>query len=179
MQPSLPGVLATSGVRQQRGQAMSESARRITNALLRVASDIGHGGSIAEYRIDSHGDVYTATLKISRPHPAPGESRFRPSEMTEVLAKDNQQAAEFLRKLSAEFNVYELADLKSPYPFLHPTFYSFSFRDSSGGGHSFDYQIECSNHLDGKYRELVQEFDNFFESRRVFDKFYESGRRYK
>jgi hypothetical protein len=96
--------------------------------------------------------------------------------MTEVLAKDNRQAAEFLRKLSAELNVYELADLKSPYPFLHPTFYAFSFRDSAGGGHSFDYQIECSNHLDEKYRELVQEFDNFFESRRVFDKFYESGR---
>lgn len=70
---------------------------------------------------------------------------------------------EFLRRLSEEFNVYELSDLKSPYPFLHPTFYSFSFRDGAGGSHSFEYRIECSNHLDERYERLIHEFHSFFE----------------
>ncbi len=90
--------------------------------------------------------------------------------------KDHQQVDQFLSKLSTEFNVYELVDLKSPYPFLHPTFYSFSFGDSAGKSHSFEYHIECSTHLDEKYQRLIQEFDSFFESRRVFDTFFESLR---
>lgn len=104
---------------------------------------------------------------------------MRPSHMTEVLVKDREQVEEFLRKLSTEFSVYELAGLKSPYPFLHPTFYSFRFRDSAGRSHSFEYQIECSNHLGEKYKGLIQEFDSFFESGRVFGKFFESRRRDK
>lgn len=84
---------------------------------------------------------------------------------------------EFLRRLSAEFDVYALADLKWPYPFLHPTFYSFSFRDAAGASHGFEYRIECLNHLDERYQRLVQEFEGFFESRRVFAKFFESRRR--
>lgn len=94
--------------------------------------------------------------------------------MTEVLVKDYQQVEQFLEKLSTDFDVYELSDLKPSYPFLHPTFYSFSFRDSARKSHNFEYHIECSTHLDEKYKGLVQEFDDFFESRRVFDKFFES-----
>ena len=76
---------------------------------------------------------------------------------------------EFLEKLSTEFNVYEMTDLKSPYPFLHPAFYTFSFLDAAGETHGFVYQIECSHHLDEKYKRLIQEFERFFESDRVFD----------
>ncbi len=169
----------------------------ITNVLLHVSVDPGHGGPLSEYRIDSEEDGYTVTLRISRPFlgpgrsplpppiprsqsprplPASGEHHFKPSHMTEVLVKDHQQVKEFLRKLSTEFNVYQLTDLKSPYPFLHPTLYSFSFRDSAGKSHSFTYQIECSNHLDEKYKGLIQEFDSFFESGRVFNTFFESQR---
>lgn len=96
--------------------------------------------------------------------------------MTEVLAKDGRQVEEFLVRLTDEFGVYELTDLKSPYPFLHPTLYSFSFRDSAGEAHGFEYQIECSNHLDDNYRSLIEEFESFFESRRVFAKFFQSPR---
>lgn len=99
--------------------------------------------------------------------------------MTETLSKDQLRVEEFLGKLSTEFNVYEMVDLKPSYPFLHPTFYSFSFRDSAGKSHSFEYQLECSNHVDEKYKGLIREFDGFFESERVFDKFFESGRRNK
>jgi hypothetical protein len=176
---------------------MSELSHRITNVLLSVAADLGHGGPLSEYRIDAETDGYTVMLRISRPFLGPGrsllppplppsrsprllpaseENHFKASHMTEVLVKDHQQVEEFLRKLSVEFNVYELADLKPSYPFLHPTFYSFSFVDSAGESHSFKYQIECSNHLDEKYKGLVQEFDSFFESGRVFNKFFESQR---
>ncbi len=103
----------------------------------------------------------------------PGESSFKPSEMTEVLRKDNQQVEKFLSKLLLKYAVFELTDLSPPHPFLHPTFYSFKFRDSSGASHSFDYGIECSRHLNDKYKGLVQAFESFFESRRISDKFYE------
>lgn len=176
---------------------MTESPHQITNALLRVAADIGHNGLLSEYRIDSDEDGYQVTLTISKPFAGLGSSpltpptppspsprplsvsegeHVKPPHLSEVLVKEQQQVEEFLRKLSTDFNVYELADLKSPYPFLHPTFYSFSFRDSAGQSHSFEYQTECSNHLDEKYERLVQEFDSFFESRRVLDKFYEGQR---
>ena len=176
---------------------MSEVLHHLTNVLLRVSADPGHGGPFSEYTLDSDNDSYTVTLRISklfpgpgelplapplppspspRPLPASGKHYFKPSSMTEVLVKDRQQVEEFLRKLSTEFNVYELADLKSPYPFLHPTFYSFSFRDSAGKSHSFEYQIECATHLDEQYKRLIQEFDSFFESKRVFGAFFESRR---
>ena len=176
---------------------MSELLHQITNVQLRVAADLGHGGPSSEYRIDSDKGGYTVTLRISRPFlgpgrsplpppqppsrsprplPAPSETAFQPSHLTEVLVKDHRQVEEFLRKLSTEFNVYELADLEPPYPFLHPTFYSFIFRDSAGRSHSFEYRIECSNHLDERYKGLIQEFHIFFESERVFNKFFESER---
>ena len=85
----------------------------------------------------------------------------------------------FLEKLSEKFDVFALGDLKPRYPFLHPTFYSFSFQDSSGAVHSFDYSIECSRHLDEKYKQLVQTFDSFFERKRISDKFSEQGERGK
>lgn len=177
---------------------MSESPRQITSVRLSVAADLGHGGPLSEYRVEAGEAGYTVTLRISsltprpggraappprppspspRPLPPPAEDYDAPTHLTEVLAKGRQEVEEFLGKLSAEFDVYGMGDLKPLYPFLHPTFYSFSFRDSAGGAHSFEYQIECSNHLDERYGRLVREFDSFFESRRVFDKFFESRRR--
>lgn len=159
-----------------------------------MAVDLGHGGHLSEYRIDGDREGYSVTLKVSRPlHgagvsplpptpaplPASGENYSNPSQMIETLGKTRREVEEFLGKLFTEFNVYELTDLKSPYPFLHPTFYSFSFRDSAGKGHSFEYQIECSHHLDETYEALTREFDRFFESDRVFANFFERQRRNK
>ncbi len=174
---------------------MCEVTHRIANVRLRVAVDLGHGGHLSEYRIDADKDGYAVMLRVSRPFfgagrnplppsptPPPAasvEDRSNPSQMIETLGKDRREVEEFLEKLVTKFNVYELTDLKSPYPFLHPTFYSFSFRDPAGAGHDFEYQIECSNHLDETYRELIQEFHRFFESERVFTKFFERQQRNK
>ena len=152
---------------------MSDVSPQITEALMRAAVDIGHGGPFSEYRINSEQGVYAVTLRISGTPRAPGVSQ---SQLMEVLTKDARQVEEFLRRLSADLNVFGLGDLKSPYPFLHPTFYTFAFQDSAGGGHGFEYQIECANHLDERYARLVREFECFFESARVFAKFFESQR---
>ena len=152
---------------------MSGASRHITSALMRVAADIGHGGPFSEYRIDSGRSVHEVTLRISGTPQAPGVGG---SQLTEVLTKDGRQVEEFLRRLSAEFNVYGLTDLKSPYPFLHPTFYTFAFQDSGGAGHGFEYQIECASHLDRRYEGLVRAFESFFESERVFARFFEGLR---
>ena len=158
---------------------MNKPERQITNVLLRASADLGHGGAAYEYRIDADGANYLVMLKISRSFPTPGERSFQPSELVEILTKDNRQVEMFLEKLSERFNVFALGDLKPRHPFLHPTFYSFCFQDSSGADHSFDYSIECSEHLDEKYRQLVQTFDSFFERKRIFDKFFEQGERGK
>jgi hypothetical protein len=58
--------------------------------------------------------------------------------------------------------------------FLHPTFYRFSFTDSEGSSHVFEYSIEAGRHHDDAYWGLVEEFEHFFEARRVARSFYES-----
>jgi hypothetical protein len=148
---------------------------RITDAVLRVAADLGHGGPVCEYRIESGGGGYAVTLRISSPLPGPGRSHS-PPPLNETLAKERRQVEEFLERLTTEFGVCGLGDLRPPYPSLHPTFYTFSFRDSAGESRGFEYQIECSTHLDERYRRLVQEFEAFFETRRAFDRFFQ-GRR--
>ncbi len=152
---------------------MSDVSTQIISAVMRVSADIGHGGPVSEYKIDSERGVYAVTLRISGTPRAPGASW---SQLTEALTKDRRQVEEFLRRLSADFGVYELTDLKWSYPFLHPTFYTFAFQDSAGAGHSFEYQIECANHLDERYERLIRAFESFFESERVFAKFFESLR---
>jgi hypothetical protein len=177
---------------------MTKLPHQISSVLLWVATDLGHGGHLSEYKIDSNKEGHTVTLSISgsstnsggSPVPTPQppsylthqafeESYAEPLRSTEVITKNNKQVGEFLRRLSAEFKVYELPDLKSQYPYLHPTFYPFSLRDSEGRCHSFEYQIECSNHLNEKYERLIREFENFFESERVFNIFFESRRQNK
>lgn len=174
---------------------MSEIAHDMTAVLLRVSVDPGHNGLFCEYKIDSDPAGYVVTLRISRlvydpgrspvppprppspsprPRPVAQEHPFRSSGLTEVLTKDRQQVRAFLEQLSTEFNVYALTDRESPYPFLHPTFYTFSFRDAAGTEHGFGYRIEGSNHVDARYQRLIEAFDSFFESRRVFDTFWRS-----
>lgn len=176
---------------------MSETAPDIISAQLRVSVDPGHSGPFYEYKIDSDVTGYTVTLRISRlvydsgsssvppprppspsplPLPAAQENHFRSSGLSEVIKKDQQQVRAFLERLSTELNVYALTDRESPYPFLHPTFYTFSFGDAAGRSHSFSYRIEASNHVDEQYQRLIEVFDSFFESRRVFDAFWRSQR---
>lgn len=172
---------------------MSEIAQDITTVLLRVSVDPGHNGPFFEYKIDSDQAGYIVTLRISRlvhgsspvppprppspalrPLPVAQEPCFRSSGLTEVLTKDRQQVRAFLEQLATEFNVYALTDRESPYPFLHPTFYTFSVRDAAGRDHRFGYRIEASKHVDERYQRLIEAFDSFFESRRVFDTFWRS-----
>jgi hypothetical protein len=174
---------------------MGEVTPEISMVLLRVSVDPGHNGPFCEYKIDSDPTGFRVTLRISRlvqapgkhpvppprppsptplPLPVPEEYSFRPSGLTEVLTKDQRQVRAFLERLTTEFRVYELTDRESPYPFLHPTFYTFSFGDAVGTNHSFTYRIEAAKHVDARYRRLIEAFDSFFESRRVFDAFWRS-----
>ncbi len=155
--------------------------RRISNVKLHASHDPGHGGDSYSYEIDAGGETYIVTLAISGgfprhlPLPRPGESFPSLPYMKETLARDNRQVEEFLKKLSVEFGVFELTDLVERF-WLHPTSYTFSFRDSSGAEHNFKYMIDCSNHLDEKYKGLVEAFDGFFEQERISKKFYEQER---
>ena len=113
------------------------------------------------------------SVTISRSFPAPGERTFQPSTLTQPLHKDDREAADFLAGLAREYKVFELEGRDWPHAFLHPTFYSFGFTDSEGISHAFEYSVEAGRHHDDTYRRLVEEFEQFFEARRVARSFYE------
>jgi hypothetical protein len=155
---------------------MTSETREITDASLRVAWDLGHGGTYSVYRIERTRDAYEVSVTIGRSFPGPGESRFRPSEVKESLRKESSAVAEFLGRLSLVYRVFELEDLPSPRVFLHPKFYRFQFNDSRGGSHGFEYSTEAGRHHSETYRRLVEDFEEFFESERVSRSFSESER---
>jgi hypothetical protein len=152
---------------------MTTSIRELTAASLSVSHDTGHGGAYSNYRIDRGREGYAVSVTISRRYPAPGERSFQPSTMTEVLHKDGREAADFLSRLALVYKVFELEGRACPTVFLHPTFYSFGFKDSEGSSHVFEYSIEAGRHHDDTYRGLVEEFEQFFEARRIARSLYE------
>lgn len=153
---------------------MTTSTREITAASLSVSQDTGHGGAYSNYRIVRRPEGYEVSVTISRFHPGPGEGSFRPSTMTQPLQKDGREAADFLSRLALVYKVLELGGCDCPTVSLHPTFYSFGFTDSEGGSHVFKYGIEAGRHHDDTYRGLVEEFEQFFEAKRIARSFYES-----
>jgi hypothetical protein len=154
---------------------MTTSAREITAASMSVSQDIDHGGAYSTYRINRRQEGYETSVTISRLfHPGPGERSFQPSTMTEVLHKDGREAADFLSRLALVYKVFELEGRACPTVFLHPTSYSFGFTDSEGLSHGFAYSIEASRHHDDTYRALVEEFEQFFEARRIARSLYEA-----
>ena len=156
---------------------MNTGAREITAASLSVSQDTGHGGAYSHYRIARPRGGYEVSVTISRQFPGPGERSFQPSTMSQVLHKDGREVADFLSRLAREHKVFELEGRACPHVFLHPTFYSFGFTDSEGISHVFEYSIEAGRHHDDTYRGLVEEFEQFFEARRVARSLYEGASR--
>jgi hypothetical protein len=152
---------------------MTTATREITAASLSVSQDTGHGGGYYNYRIDRRGGGYEVSVTITRSFPGPGERSFQPSTLAETLHKDDREAADFLAGLASEHKVFGLGGRDCPHAFLHPTFYSFGFTDAEGSSHGFKYSIEAGRHHDDTYRRLVEEFEQFFEARRVARSFYE------
>jgi hypothetical protein len=156
---------------------MTTSTREITAASLSVSQDIDHGGAYYHYRIVRRQEGYETSVTISRRYPGPGERSFRPSTTTQPLHKDGREAADFLSRLALVHKVFELEGRDCPTVFLHPTIYSFGFTDSEGISHVFEYSIEAGRHHDDTYRGLVEEFEQFFEVRRISRSDYESANR--
>ena len=120
----------------------------------------------------------SAELRISVPAKWPAVERpFQPSTTTRPLHKDGREAADFLSRLALVYKVFELEGRPGPLVLLHPTSYSFGFTDSEGNSHGFEYGIEASRHHDDTYRGLVEEFEQFFEVRRISRSDLESANR--
>jgi hypothetical protein len=156
---------------------MTTSTREITAASLSVSQDIDHGGGYYTYRINRRPEGYETSVTVSRFHPGPGERPFQPSTTTRPLHKDGREAADFLSRLALVYKVFELEGRAGPLVLLHPTSYSFGFTDSEGNRHGFEYGIEASRHHDDTYRGLVEEFEQFFEVRRISRSDLESANR--
>lgn len=153
---------------------MTTGTREITDASMSASQDTDHGGAYSNYRIVRRGEGHEVSVTVSRFHPGPGERSFRPSTTTEVLHKDGPEVADFLSRLAREYKVFELEGRACPTVFLHPTFYSFGFKDTEGVSHAFEYSVEAGRHHDDTCRGLVEEFEQFFEARRVARSIYEA-----
>ena len=90
---------------------MTTSTREITAASLSVSQDTGHGGAYSTHRIARPRGGYEVSVSISSFHPGPGERLFQPSTMTQVLHKDDREAADFLSKVALVYKVFELEGL--------------------------------------------------------------------
>lgn len=156
---------------------MTTGNREIVDAAMDVSQDMEHGGAYSSYRVWRPRGEYEVSVTIRRLHPGPGERSFQPSTTKEVLHKDDREVADFLSRLALVHKVFELEGRACPTVFLHPTSYSFSFRDSEGSSHVFEYGVEAGRHHDDTYRGLVEEFEQFFEVRRLARSLYEAEMR--
>ncbi|HEX8720429.1 MAG TPA: hypothetical protein VF736_07355 [Pyrinomonadaceae bacterium] len=153
---------------------MTTSTREIIDASMSVSQDTAHGGAYSSYRVWRPRGVWEVSVTTSRFHPAPGERSFQPGSTTQVLHKDGLEVADFLSRLALVYKVFELEGRACPTVFLHPTFYSFGFTDTGGVSHVFKYSVEAGRHHDDTYRGLVEEFEQFFEVRRIARSLYEA-----
>ena len=156
---------------------MTTSTREIVDASMSVSQDTAHGGAYSSYRVLRPRGEYEVSVTTSRFHPAPGERSFQPSTTTQVLHKDGREVADFLSRLALVHKVFELEGRDLPFAFLHPYFYGFGFTDSEGVSHVFQYGVEAGRHHDDTYRALVEEFEQFFEVRRISRSDLESANR--
>ena len=82
--------------------------RRIAVRLAGCGTRRGH----YHYRIDCRRGVYEVSATIGRRFPGPGERSFQPSTMTQVLHKDDREAADFLARLTLE---HKVCDKRRPF----------------------------------------------------------------
>lgn len=148
---------------------MSVGGRRLSKASLSEVVDPVHAGVVIVREVVRAGDGRRLTLSVSR-HPHIFDARETRSA-SETLERSEAETEAFLARLSEEFRVFELGDREPPYPFLHPTLYSFKFEDEGGAAHGFTYRVEARAHHDAAYRRLVEAFEQFFKSRLIEDFF--------
>jgi hypothetical protein len=156
---------------------MTTGTREIIDASMNVSQDTAHGGAYSSYRVWRPRGEYEVSVTTSRFHPAPGERSFQPGTRTQPLHKDGREVADFLSRLALVHKVFELEGRDLPFAFLHPYFYGFGFTDSEGVSHVFKYGVEAGRHHDDTYRALVEEFEQFFEVRRISRSDLESANR--
>ena len=126
-------------------------------------SDLGHGGENKRYQILYQKDHYEITATTYRNFPHAGEVSFKPSSKTKHIEKSLKQTLAFIDTLVKDFDIFQLNTVEAK-RLLHPIVYEFEIRDSCNITHSFKYTIEGNNHMNETYRELIQDFINFFEN---------------
>lgn len=132
-----------------------------------------HAGIAIDYEVRRAGGGDRLTLSVRR---AP--SLFDTRETARASEEQTKSAAEvdaFVARLVGEFGVFELRDSQPPFPFLHPTLYTFRFEDDRGAEHGFTYRVEAREHHDERCRRLVESFEEFFRSPLLED-FFSPGR---
>ena len=149
----------------------------ITRASLQTDADPGHGGISSTFSIEPEGAGYRVCATLSRWTPMPGERLAEPLRHTEQLARDAAQVRDFLDRLYDVHAVHALRDLDSAHAMLHPTFHTFHFEDDAGQVQQLRYRIECGKHPDDRYRDLVREFETFFDKAQRVAQFVQAQER--
>ena len=130
----------------------------------RANYDPGHGGSSQEFSLERTKGKFLVKFWESRYYPRPGENDFRPETASRTEERTAEETQGFLNVLVNAIKFEKLKNLKARV-LLHPTFYDFEIRYADGHIHRIEYVVEAGNHLDERYRRLVEECDRFFISK--------------
>jgi hypothetical protein len=145
----------------EKNKGQSDPGRLLVKFSFRANYDPGHGGSSKTWLLELKNKKYVVNYYESRSTPAPGEKDFRlaKSSMTEERTED--EAKQFFNLMVNDLKIDKLESLKAKV-LLHPTFYDFEIQYADGRIHRLEYVVEAGNHLDDRYRRLVEECGRFF-----------------
>ena len=145
-------------------KSQSDQVRLPIKFSFRANYDPGHGGSSQEFSLERTKGKFLVKFWESRYYPRPGENDFRPETASRTEERTAEETEGFLNVLVNDVKFEELKNLKARV-LLHPTFYDFEIRYADGHIHRIEYVVEAGNHLDERYRRLVEECDRFFISK--------------
>ncbi len=147
----------------QKEVSPSDRAQLPLKFSFRISDDPGHGGGSKSWDLERKQAKYIVTLTESRYSPRPGEKDFKPEFTSRTEARSAEETERFLFVLVHDLKIEELKTLETRI-LLHPTTYYFDLTFPGGRVHQFQYRIEAGNHLDRRYRRVVEECLKFFRA---------------
>jgi len=146
-------------------EKMSQSApaQLAVTFSFQISRDLGHGGASNSWSLEQKMGRFVVDAVESRPFPRPGESDFAPESAIRTEERTKDESERFLSALVRDHRIEELENLQTRV-WLHPTHYGFEIGFADGHVHRLECVIEGDNHIDNRYRRLVEACHRFFRA---------------
>ncbi len=109
---------------------------------------------------------YSGSINQVFPSP-PNAPKPSPTSTERKLEKSSLEIEAFIKKLTNDFDLFKMNDLK---PFIlpsHPTYYQFEFQNSCEKQVKFQYIRTSDEGKNSKYESLVKRMTDFFQPEKV------------